>query len=65
MSTASPMAPRPKHRRPTKALRRADPAAPAIANAIYDAVGIRISKLPIKSEAVLAAIIAKVRQAVE
>ncbi len=35
------------------------PAAPAIANAIYDAVGVRMQKLPIKSEAVLAAIIEK------
>ncbi|MCL5735058.1 MAG: molybdopterin-dependent oxidoreductase [Actinobacteria bacterium] len=32
---------------------------PAIANAIYDAVGVRMRKLPIKSEAVLAAIFEK------
>ena len=29
------------------------PVIPAIANAIYDAVGIRVTKLPIKSEYVL------------
>ena len=41
------------------------PAAPAIANAIYDAVGVRMTKLPIKSEEVLAAIFAKHGRAVE
>jgi xanthine dehydrogenase molybdenum-binding subunit len=41
------------------------PTAPAIANAIYDAVGIRMTKLPIKSEEVLAAIFAKQGRAVE
>jgi CO/xanthine dehydrogenase Mo-binding subunit len=35
------------------------PAAPAIANAIYDAVGIRLKKLPMKSEEILAALLAK------
>jgi CO/xanthine dehydrogenase Mo-binding subunit len=41
------------------------PTAPAIANAIYDAVGIRMAKLPIKSEEVLAAIFEKQGRAVE
>jgi len=35
------------------------PTAPAIANAIYDAVGVRLHSLPMKPEAVLAAILAK------
>ena len=35
------------------------PTAPAIANALYDAVGIRIRDLPITPEKVLAAIKAK------
>jgi len=35
------------------------PSAPAIANAIYDAVGIRIKDLPITPEKVLAALKAK------
>ena len=41
------------------------PTAPAIANAIYDAVGIRMTKLPIKSEEVLAAMFEKAGRAVE
>ncbi len=35
------------------------PTAPAIANAIYDAVGVRITDLPITPEKVLAAIMEK------
>jgi xanthine dehydrogenase molybdenum-binding subunit len=35
------------------------PAAPAIANAIYDAVGVRLKKLPMKPENVLVAIMDK------
>jgi CO/xanthine dehydrogenase Mo-binding subunit len=35
------------------------PTAPAIANAIYDAVGIRLHKLPMKPELVLGAILEK------
>ncbi|MDW7710327.1 MAG: xanthine dehydrogenase family protein molybdopterin-binding subunit [Deferrisomatales bacterium] len=35
------------------------PTAPAIANAIYDAVGVRLRRLPMKPEAVLAAILEK------
>ncbi len=35
------------------------PTAPAIANAIYDAVGVRLSALPMKPEAVLEAILAR------
>ena len=37
---------------------------PVTANVIYDAVGIRMTKLPIKSEAVLAAIFEKQGRAV-
>jgi len=37
------------------------PTAPAIVNAIYDAVGVRITDLPITPERVLAALIAKRR----
>ncbi|HZK49008.1 MAG TPA: xanthine dehydrogenase family protein molybdopterin-binding subunit, partial [Thermoleophilia bacterium] len=39
------------------------PTAPAIANAIYDAVGIRLHKLPMKPEMVLAALMEKDRRA--
>ena len=35
------------------------PTAPAIANAIYDAVGVRLHSLPMKPEVVLEAILAK------
>jgi len=35
------------------------PTAPAIANAIYDAVGVRLHSLPMKPERVLAAILEK------
>lgn len=38
------------------------PTAPAIANAVYDATGIRISDLPITPEKVLAALKKKKRQ---
>jgi CO/xanthine dehydrogenase Mo-binding subunit len=41
------------------------PAAPAIANAIYDAVGIRMNKLPMKPENVLAALLEKQGVAVQ
>ncbi|HSH69190.1 MAG TPA: molybdopterin cofactor-binding domain-containing protein, partial [Deferrisomatales bacterium] len=41
------------------------PTAPAIANAIYDAVGIRIHELPMKPEVVLAALFAKQGKKVE
>jgi CO/xanthine dehydrogenase Mo-binding subunit len=41
------------------------PTAPAIANAIYDAVGIRIRELPMKPEVVLAALFAKEGKKVE
>lgn len=39
------------------------PVIPAIANAIYDAVGVRVTKLPIKSEDVLALIKIKMKEA--
>jgi len=38
------------------------PTAPAIANAVYDAIGIRISDLPITPEKVLAALKEKRQQ---
>jgi xanthine dehydrogenase molybdenum-binding subunit len=38
------------------------PTAPAIANAIYDAVGVRIKDLPITPEKVLAALKAKEKE---
>ena len=36
-----------------------NPQAPAIANAIYDAIGVRMDSLPITAEKVLAALEAK------
>jgi xanthine dehydrogenase molybdenum-binding subunit len=41
------------------------PAAPAIANAIYDAVGVRLKKLPMKPEDLLAAIMKKGGRAIQ